>query len=205
MTLDERIEAGFARLLEKFSSNRTGSDDTPPAPPTSDTPPASGGDELAALKAEKAALLEKLSKQDEELGILREDTVETQKAAQLERDEQAIEDLKATFRILPPVAEDLQALAKDHPEAFALFLPVFGKLEPLPQLAGNQPSVDGAHARAQSEGSDNADADRLHHLAKAYQKEHKCSYGEALRVVSRENRELAASVAAPKSSAISEE
>lgn len=198
MTIDEKVDARLATFLEKLGINRTGSDDTPPAPGTASV--TSESDELAALKAEKAELLKRAEVAEAEALAARKSSEEAEKAARLERNERAIEALKSSFKITPAAGDELAKLAANNPDAFEAALPCFEALEPHPTLSSG---VSGAAQRQKLEGggSPDADADTLHNLTLARMKETKETYKTAFAVVCRENPELSRSVAAPRATA----
>lgn len=192
MTLQEQIQEALTSAFEKLGI-RPGQ-----TPPAEETPDAA---RLAALEAEKTELLKRAERAEAEALAAKSSTEEAQKAARMERCERVIEALKSSFRITPAVGDKLAALAKDNPDAFEAALPCFEALEPHPSLSSGK---NGQQLRQELEsgGNPDADGDALHNLTLARIKEMKETYAVAFAAVSRENPELARSVAAPRTTGV---
>jgi multidrug efflux pump subunit AcrA (membrane-fusion protein) len=193
MDLNEKIETAFLSALEKLGI-RPGQ--TPPAEETQ-----TDAARLAALEATNAELRQRAETAEAEALAARNAHEEAEKSARLAARQGEIDGLKTSFKITPATGDELAKLAADHPEAFDLALPVFQSMEPLPQLAGG---TSGADVRTALEGGGgrDADADTLHNLALARMKETKETYAVAFQIVSRENPELARSLAAPRTTGV---
>ena len=147
----------------------------------------------ADLKAEN----EKLSAQ---LAAQQEAERQLSLAAHRESVERWGQEMRDAFKLTPAAAEKAEALAIEHPEAFAPLREIFATNPAIGQIVGGVPGED-----LRSDGGRDGDSNRLHNLSLAYAKEHNVSYGVAMAKVSAEHPELAAAVAAPRSVAASDE
>lgn len=164
----------------------------PPQEPVQD-------ERLAALEAENARLREAQELSQAALAQQEAQNLALEQAARRERLERRVEDLRQSVKLSPAAADLALELAQSNPDALEAALPVMEANAPNAQILGG--GVDANQLRTDNAS---ADEDRLHNLAMAYAKENGTTYGVALSAVSRQNPELAASVAAPSTPPLEE-
>jgi hypothetical protein len=189
MDLTEHLKKALKEL--GFNAG-AGPQTPPPQEPVQD-------ERLAALEAENARLREAQAQVQASLAQQEAQNLALEQAARRERLERRVEDLRQSVRLSPAAADLALTLAESNPDALEAALPVMEANAPNAQILGG--GVDANQLRTDNTG---ADGDRLHNLAQAYAKENKVTYGVALSAVSRQNPELAASVAAPNTPPLEE-
>lgn len=151
-------------------------------------------EEFAAKEAEAEALRAKLAEAEAKLQAAADAEAAAASAAHRESVERWGQEMRASFKLTPAAADIAEALAVEHPGAFAALREVFAANPAVQSLTGKTVDAD----TARSEGG-NADTERLHNLALARAEETGERYAAALINVAREHPELAraASSASP--------